>query len=365
MIKIALLGDIAFFGKYSTKNSRVYDYFKDAAEVLRTFDYVVGNLETPLCNSGRPYGAKSAHIRAAEDNVRLLQYLNIGIVSLANNHVFDYGLEGYEMTKRVLEEHGIKYFGVDGRQITIEQGMARVAFSGFCCYSTNGLGYKNPKTQQGVNELNAFEVEETLCDNHNKGYLNIVSIHAGQEHVNYPNYDHVAFARALARKVPYVYYGHHPHVIQGIEQVKDSLIAYSLGNFCFDDVYTDTSTKPLIIQSEENKKSFILSLHIEKNDIVETELIPLYAEEDTLSVGSRMEILDDVKTYSQRLEIRPGEYRQFRDKQLNEYLSKRRAQRDFKWYVVRLNLNSLGMVVNAKKNQARYRRLVLDYIKEW
>ena len=270
MIKIALLGDIAFFGKYSTKNSRVYDYFKDAAEVLRTFDYVVGNLETPLCNSGRPYGAKSAHRRAAEDTVRLLQYLNIGIVSLANNHVFDYGLEGYEMTKRVLEEHGIKYFGVDGRQITIEQGMARVAFSGFCCYSTNGLGYKNPKTQQGVNELNAFEVEETLCDNHNKGYLNIVSIHAGQEHVNYPNYDHVAFARALAKChmsimaiIPTLYRN---RTSEGFT------IAYSLG-ILLDDVYTDTSTKPLIIQPKKTKVLIFFAPYRE-NDIVETELIP-------------------------------------------------------------------------------------------
>ena len=69
-----------------------------------------------------------------------------------------------------------------------------------------------------------------------------------------PSSDDVKFARHLANQFNYVYYGHHPHVIQGFERVNKSTIFYSLGNFIFDDVYTSKDKeKPLIALSESNK----------------------------------------------------------------------------------------------------------------
>lgn len=250
-MKIALLGDIAFYGKYSTANRNIYEYFSDVANILKEFDHVIGNLETPLIKSNfSPYGSKSAHIFSEEENVQLLKYLNIDIVNLANNHIFDYGILGYVNTKRILDANNISYFGIDNKQLKIEGYDSKIALCGYCCYSTNSLGYYDKKKQIGVNILDAFSVEEALIENYNQGYMNITSFHVGQEHINYPNYDHIEMARKLAQKVPYVYYGHHPHVIQGIEEIENSLLAYSLGNFCFDDVYTSKSYKPLIKQQK-------------------------------------------------------------------------------------------------------------------
>ena len=63
-MKIALLGDIGFFGKYSVLRGREsFDYFSDIAEYLSSFDHVVGNLETPLCGGLSRKGQKYAKIK--------------------------------------------------------------------------------------------------------------------------------------------------------------------------------------------------------------------------------------------------------------------------------------------------------------
>jgi len=223
------------------------------------------------------------------------------------------------------------------------------------------LGYYNPKTGVGINVLNPFEVEKVLLSNHKKGYLNIASFHAGLEHVNYPSYDHIEMARTFAKKVPYIYYGHHPHVIQGIENVNGSIIAYSLGNFCFDDVYTTKSEEPLIKQSEENKRSFIFSLIIKKNTLKHEE-IPIYADKSKITVGTKLNILNDLDCYSKFLDLEKVAYIDYRNRLIKKKLCKRKAKRDLKWYFKRLNIESIGIIINYIINRKKYEQMIINYI---
>lgn len=365
-MKIALLGDIALFGKFSIKNNKnfVYDYFYDVAKTLKNFDLVIGNLETPFYNGEKTYGFKSAHIKAEPENVDLLKYLSVSHVNLANNHLFDYGYKGYRSTITTLSKAGIDYFGVDNKISFIKRADNRIAFSGFCCYSTNGLGYYNKKKGYGVNALNCYEAEKCLTENEKKGYFNIVSVHHGQEHVNYPNYDHIELARKIASKISYIFYGHHPHVLQGIENYKDSLIAYSLGNFCFDDVYTSKSKYPLIKQSENSKKSIILSLSVDNSKLSDYSLIPLYSKDKKLQVDKNREIIEEINEYSTALKISKEEYRVQRKKRLEKYLLERRQKRDLLWYLKRLNHKSLGIIINQMKNKKNYKENVKSYLRE-
>ena len=87
-MKIALLGDIAFFGKNSIKkNSSLFNYYKDVKCYLADYDIVIANLETPFNDSSKPYGYKSAYIDSDIENVEILKYLGVSIVNLANNHI--------------------------------------------------------------------------------------------------------------------------------------------------------------------------------------------------------------------------------------------------------------------------------------
>lgn len=362
-MKIALLGDIAFFGKFSLENNEdLYNYFKNVSRRLKGYDLVIGNLETPFADaSAKPIGFKSAYIKSNPVNLKLLTFLNIDVVNLANNHIYDYGHGSYELTKDLLKKNNIKYFGVENQQLVIDSLGSKIALNGFCCYSTNPLGI-NSKNRKGINELDIPTVSQILIENSSKNLFNIFSVHCGQEHVNYPNYDHIVMARQLSEIAPYVFYGHHPHVAQGLEKVNESLLAYSLGNFCFDDVYTDKSKEPLIKQSENNKESFILEIEIDKNTLVDYRIIPLYMGNEELEIGD-ISISEKIEGYSQLLKMNPYEYQEKRKALIDSYISSRKKKRNFNWYWKRLNYKSALMIKSSIGNSKKYKRSIVTHLK--
>ncbi len=361
MIKVALLGDIAFFGKHCVNNNPdIYTYFKSVKEQLSKYDFVIGNLETPFRKANaKTYGSKSAHIGADFENIELLKYLGVGIVNLANNHIFDFGESAFKDTLKLLDESSIQYFGTFNQtDLIIEKEGNKIYLNGYCCYSTNPLGLG----KNGINKFNFLDVKKQLMDNYAKNLNSIFSVHAGQEHVNYPNYDHLYLARELANVAPYVYYGHHPHVLQGIEDNKNSVIAHSLGNFCFDDVYTSMSKEPLIKQTENNKSSVILEIHYEDNKIVGHSEVPIFLGEDEIVVGKE-EIIANLKKYSEYLNTEKSEYIAFRNGLFANYITERKNMRNFNWYIKRLRFKSVKMILNSRKNTKNYFENVKSFVK--
>lgn len=363
-MKIALLGDIALFGKYDLiKNPNIFLYFSKVAAFLKSFDYVIGNFETPFTELKRSSVCKSAHIKTNPQNIEILKMLNISIVNLSNNHLFDYGAKGFESTIEVLERNHIKYFGVDGKDLIIDD--TRVCLSGYCCYSTNATGYFTKKAKHGVNILNGFELEKKLIADKKNGLLSIVSVHCGDEHVHYPRLDHIKLARNMAQKADYVFYGHHPHVMQGIDEYMNSKIAYSLGNFCFDDVYTKESTEPKVSQSKDNKASFVLELEVTGKKVIGYKTTPIYDNGKEIVVDPRNEeILKNIKIYSEYLKINNDVYAQTRKMKLEDYYDSRKASRNFEFYRKRLNFNTIGILINKKINLHGYKKNIVKYLDE-
>ena len=132
-MKVALLGDIGLFGRYAVENNEsIFKYFSKVAKYLEQFDYVVGNLELPFLAEGNAIGAKSAYLKSSPKNIELLKYLNINVVTLANNHIYDYGKKGLDSTTSLLDSHDIKYFGVNDKDLLLSD--AKIALHGYCCY---------------------------------------------------------------------------------------------------------------------------------------------------------------------------------------------------------------------------------------
>lgn len=364
-MRIVLLGDIALFGKMSVnENPNVVAYFSDIADYLDGVDFVVGNLETPFSIEKKTSGAKSAYICSDVENVKTLKQLHINAVCLANNHMFDFGKEGYETTKKVLNDNGIEWFGTEGKEITIEKDDCKVAFSGFCCFTSNPLRCVR-YGDYGVNAYNIGKARKVLKNYDIQGYLNILAVHAGIEHVNYPSIEHIKAARLLADVCPYVYYGHHPHVIQGVEEYNGSLIAHSLGNFCFDDVYSDSSSEPLIRLSDNNRTGMILELEVNGKRVVSWKEQMIY-----ISKEGKMTLLDSpaqlqayngsVAHYEQDVVT----YNSKRDKTIRERLRERSSKRNLSWYLKRLRPRYVKIILNARKNNKLYYNNVLKYIQK-
>lgn len=356
-MKVALLGDIALFGRCTKP-----EYFETISQYLSRFDYVVGNLETPFSAKKRTHGAKSAYICADPTSISILKHLNLNAVTLANNHMFDFGNEGYELTKQLLNNAGIAWFGSEGKEHMICFEGNKIAFSGFCCYTTNPLQCVK-YGQYGVNAFNLNVACDVLRRNSREGYLNIIAVHAGLEHVNYPSIEHVRAARKIANTGPYVYYGHHPHVAQGVEEYNGSLIAHSLGNFCFDDVFTENSDKPLVTLTDNNRRGLVLELIVEESKVKSwREQVVVIDKEGRIRLGSGSEELSEYNSSLVHSEDNEVDYCQRREQIINSRLSERKSMRDVTWYLKRLKLRYVKILINAKRNEQLFKKNVLKFI---
>lgn len=364
-MRIAFLGDIALFGKYSiVNNTDLLNKLTDISDYLHKFDLVVGNLESPFSLKKKTKGAKSAYVCSDVENVEVLKALHIDIVTLANNHMFDYGTEGYETTKRILNNAGIEWFGTEEKIVEVVRDNNKLLFTGYCCYSTNPLCLTKNVGDIGINTFNVKGVIEDIACAQAKGFLPIIAAHVGLEHVNYPSLDHIRAARKFAEPCPYIYYGHHPHVIQGVEEYKGALIAHSLGNFCFDDVYANSSDKePLIKLSEQNRTGLILEVNIENNEIVDWNEQMIYIESD----GHISLLKDDgrLEEYNQKLissEDSSAEYICRRNTILNERVAQRKSMRNLSWFLKRLKPRYFKLFLEMRENAKQYYKNVKQYL---
>ncbi len=353
-MKVALIGDIAFLGRASVNGNANYkSYFDDVAHYLHTVNYVIGNLETPFSYKKKTYGAKSAFICADPINAEILNYLSINAVTLANNHMFDFGKEAYELTKKILVEKNIKYFGVEGREVKLNILGNKIALSGFCCYSSNPQ--KNVHFgKYGINEYDIETVAYRIKELSSEGYFPIISVHAGKEHVNYPSSDTVLAARKLSQVAPFIFYGHHPHVVQGIENINNSILAYSIGNFCFDDIYQGDNKRPFVELTENNRTSIILEIEFKQNQVIGWKTIPIYIGKDKIYIGKGV-TEKKLNEYSSKLKsVGTLTYDEFRKAEINKYYAPRLAKRDIKWVFKRLRPRYAYLMYTNYLNKKKY-----------
>lgn len=361
-MKIALLGDIAFFGAYSlTNNPQIRDRLSVMEEYLSKFDIVVGNLETPFSVEKQKHGAKSAYICSDVCNADLLSYLHIGVVNLANNHMFDFGQEGFITTCKELDKRGIKHFGSNGETVQFNLDGNKLFFGGYCCYSSNPLNLSKESNRNCLNPYNVNDVIDIVKSKHDS--LCILSVHAGLEHVNYPSIDHIKAARLIAESGQYVYYGHHPHVIQGVDIFNQSLIFHSLGNFCFDEIYENGSKVPKVKMTEQNRLGAIAELTIENNTVVDWKLSVIKIEPD-----GYLHLINDtnfISEFNDRISMSldsSDTYNTFRRQLLADWLSKQKEKRNICWYIKHLSPRFVKLFIDVRHNKKEYRRNVLQYL---
>ncbi|MBE0432093.1 CapA family protein [candidate division WOR-3 bacterium] len=238
--------------------------FTNVADILRSADLTLGNLEGVLLDGGvcakNPSKGKVYAFRTPTSYARYLADAGFDFLNLANNHMNDFGLAGIQSTKESLEALGIEYGGPEGRTGTfriVRMDSADVAGStdstgradsagnvvsadtlrvSIACFATSpgaDLIFDIKKAQQKVAGL--------ARDND----IVIVSFHGGAEglgclhtrdtfeyFLGTPRGNVVAFARAVVDSGADLVWGHGPHVPRAMEMYKDRLIAYSLGNFC-------------------------------------------------------------------------------------------------------------------------------------
>lgn len=359
-MKIAFLGDIALIGRYDLEEyPGLSRRLGELGALLARYDFVVANLESPLTDVKYSRVPKSIHVRSSRRSVEILKELQIDALTLANNHIHDFGKRGMSETLATLEEHGIAWYGVNNMSLRTEVDGELLSFSGFSCLSANGTGHLNKRTGKGVHMLSAAAVVDQVERDRRAGALSVLSLHWGQEHTHYPNPEHVRFARELARHSPVIIHGHHPHVVQGVEKIEGSLVSYSLGNFIFDDVVS-LDGKRVIRNTERNREGLILVVEVQDGRIVGHET---FGVRDELEGGLQVfDISQRLEEYTRGLSGLADEaaYNSRRRAEFMSGITEKRGSRDLKWLLDRLNPNSVQSLILGQVRAVRYKRIVRD-----
>ncbi|NLA53680.1 MAG: CapA family protein, partial [Clostridiales bacterium] len=157
------------------------------------------------------------------------------MAGLANNHMRDYGRAGHNSTKEALEDAGVATFGYFATHIHEHEGI-KIGFGGI----RETIWRQKPELPN--EEIAALK--EAGCD-----YI-VYTIHGGQEYERQHTALQTKMAHAIIDAGADLIIGAHPHVVQGIEQYKQGIIVYSLGNFTFGGNLKLTEFDGLMVQAE-------------------------------------------------------------------------------------------------------------------
>ncbi|MFN2420596.1 MAG: CapA family protein, partial [Gemmatimonadota bacterium] len=287
-MRIAFLGDVMLGRGVGAEIPRrsPESFWTDLREVLLEMDLVVANLECAITTHPVPWTRtpKVFHFRAPPDAVDVLHAAGIRMVSLANNHVLDFEVEGFLDTLRHLDEAGIARAGA-GRDIAeasrpavVEAGDRRIAMIAATDNESEwAAGPNTPGVQWrrfAPDEARSLEmVERGVRDAREAGAdLIVLSLHWGPNMVPRPPARFRAFARAVIERGVDVLHGHSAHIFQGVGVHRGRPILYDTG-----DTLDDYAVDPVL----RNDQSLVFVLDVDPEGPRELTLIPIrlrYAE---------------------------------------------------------------------------------------
>lgn len=202
---------------------------------LMAADHTVCNLESCYTTNGTAVPGKAWTFRARPEYMAILAGSGVDAVSLANNHLLDFGKIGMDDTLATLRRFRIPGFGA-GRNLdeafrphTVFLGQGAVYFFSVCGVDTPAFhaGTNRP----GTAPLDMVRLRAAISNHRHPGALIIVQPHWGYERQALPNPEQRRQAREMIDAGADAVIGHHPHVPQSIEIYRNKPIVYSLGNF--------------------------------------------------------------------------------------------------------------------------------------
>ncbi|MCA9671662.1 MAG: CapA family protein [Myxococcales bacterium] len=239
-LELTFVGDV-IFGRYRRQGfydpivARGVNPFAEVASLLAS-DLAVANLETPLTWRLAPARREALSMRftASARAARTLVGGGFGAVSVANNHAWDAGERGLVETPRILRRAGVTPLGSGELSVQLlERRGYRIAF---VALTTHG-----PPGGRGVAHVRLDHVARRaaplLARARRDADVVVVSVHWGEEYADAPTGFRRSVAYRLVDAGADLVIGHHPHVLQAIERRRGALIAYSLGNFLFENVH--------------------------------------------------------------------------------------------------------------------------------
>ena len=269
-MKILIAGDYCPIGRTAQllRNERYSELFNGFEEITAKVDYAIVNFECPITQSNDKIDKTGPNIKTEDiSSLRALKYAGFNLLTLANNHIQDYGGQGVLDTIKYAKQEGFDLVGAGENKNAaaipfikvikgIRVGFINIAENEFCAAENNHPG------------ANTFDfIDNTYTIKKLKGEVDkiVLIYHGGREHYQLPTPEQRKRLRYFIDCGVDAIVAHHTHCFSGYEYYQNKPIVYSLGNFIFD--YKSKYQKGLWTEG----MSVILSL---ETDGFKVELIP-------------------------------------------------------------------------------------------
>ncbi|NLK28088.1 MAG: CapA family protein [Clostridiales bacterium] len=238
----------------------------DLVEEMKAVDIMMLNNEFAYSTRGKKTPNKSYTFRADPSRVNILHEMGVDIVSLANNHALDYGVDALMDTFTTLEEAGIDYVGAGENLARAEApvyytiGDKKIAYlaSSRVIFAMDWYAKEDSPGMVGTYDPTPL-IKAIEKASENSDFV-VVYVHWGVEKNNYPENYQKNFARQYIDAGADIVIGCHPHVMQGFEIYKGKPIAYSLGNFWF---------------NSSTRESGFLKVYIDPDGTINAQIVPV------------------------------------------------------------------------------------------
>ena len=266
-VVMTFAGDICFHDAYanmyalSTRGGNIESCIgASLLAEMRDADICMVNNEFPYSDRGQPIEGKTFAFRSKPANVKLLSQMGVDIVSLANNHAYDYGQDALLDSLDTLDGEGIvrvgagrnleeamapAYFEVNGTKVGI---LAATQIERLENPDTKGATENSPGVFRCFNETELNRLLEQIKQTKQQCDFLTVYIHWGTENTDELDWAQPYQAKLIAEAGADLIVGCRPHCLQGIDYMGDTPVIYSLGNFWFNSKEVDTVLLKVTVQ---------------------------------------------------------------------------------------------------------------------
>jgi poly-gamma-glutamate synthesis protein (capsule biosynthesis protein) len=260
-IVIIAAGDIMLSGSsIPVLEKKGYDYaFSDLslAKLIKDADISFANLEYPITKKGKPNKDKKFVFKGSVKSFKAIKNAGFDMLSLANNHIMDYGEKGLVSTLQACRKYGMTCTGADENLSqacsagVIKRRDVRVALLSYSM--TFPKEYWATDETPGTAYGDKLTVVEDIALARQIADIVMASFHWGAELMTEPKPYQIEMAHLAIESGADMVFGHHPHVPQGIEIYKGKPVFYSLGNYAFGS-YSKNSPISFIARITAGKK---------------------------------------------------------------------------------------------------------------
>lgn len=302
-VSIGFAGDVsladnwAIMPYYNSRGKGVYGILsKNVVDYMDRLDWMIVNSEFAFSNRGTAMKGKQYTFRANPNNISIYDEMNVDMVTLANNHVYDYGEEAFLDTLDTLKNNNLPYIGAGVNNKEAESAYYLVVNGYKIAFLNATRAEKYILTPEATGDspgvfrcYDPTRLSQRITEEKKISDFVVVIVHWGKETYHELESVQKETGKLYIDSGADMVIGHHAHVLQGVEFYKGKLIAYNLGNFIFNSLSVDTGIlKWELDNSGESKFYFYpgIQSNCYTSDVTGDKAISLYDKMTVWSINA-------------------------------------------------------------------------------